>query len=143
MININATLIVQVIQFLILVFILNRLMLRPILKLIDERVDYVEKSEAEISDIEQETARLKKEFFSMQDDARKDAVEEKKQLKALGLSEAEAFFKDSQKKVASIQADADEEAKSEIEKIQPYLRDEAALIADDIMEQVIGRRIVG
>ena len=36
MISINATLIVQVIQFLIFVFILNRLMFRPLLKVIDE-----------------------------------------------------------------------------------------------------------
>jgi F-type H+-transporting ATPase subunit b len=143
MISINATLVVQVIQFLILVFILNRLMIQPILKMIDERALFIEKSKTEIDDIERETDRLRREFFSVQDDAKRNATEERNQLRSLGMNEADAFLEDSREKIALIRSEADGEAMKEIEKTQPLLRDEASVLADDIIERVIGRRIAG
>ena len=87
MISINATLVVQIIHFLILVFILNRLMFKPILKKIEERKEYVEKTKGEINDLDQEAERLKKKFISEQVNARKDAFVLRDELRnqAFGL----------------------------------------------------------
>ncbi|HDM77577.1 MAG TPA: ATP synthase F0 subunit B, partial [Deltaproteobacteria bacterium] len=42
MIEINATIVLQVINFLALVYILNRLLVKPVMKTINSRREYVE-----------------------------------------------------------------------------------------------------
>lgn len=141
MISINATLVVQIIHFLILVFILNRLMLQPILKKIEDRKEYIEKTKGEIIDLEQETERLKKTFFLEQVNARKEAFSLRDELRSQAFIQSGEFHKDSQKKAALLRATADSEANKEIEKTQPLLPGEAASLAEVIIERVIGRRI--
>lgn len=141
MISINATLVVQIIQFLILVFILNRLMFQPILKKIEDRKAYIEKTKGEINDLEQEAERLKKKFISEQINARKDAFVLRDELRKQAFGQTEESLRDSQEKAASIRVTADGDAGKEIEKTQPLLPGEAATLAEEIIERVIGRRI--
>ncbi len=143
MISINATLVLQVIQFLILVFIMNRLMLKPILKLTNERSEHIEKKKKEIKNIEEETERLRQEYFSIQEKARKEAVKERSKLRNLGLTEMERVVNDSRTEMASIRAQADDKADKEIAKVRPSVLEEARAVADEIIEVVIGRRIEG
>ncbi|MCP4001475.1 MAG: F0F1 ATP synthase subunit B', partial [Gammaproteobacteria bacterium] len=58
MISINATLVVQLIHFLLLLFIMNRLMLQPLLKLIREREDYTKRTKSEIKELEVKIGQL-------------------------------------------------------------------------------------
>lgn len=141
MISINATLVVQIVQFLILVFILNRLMFQPILKKIEDRKEYVEKTKGEINDLEQEAERLKKKFISEQVNARKDAFVLRDELRNQAFGQIEESLRDSQEKADSLRATADGDADKEIEKTQPLLPGEAATLAEEIIERVIGRRI--
>jgi len=141
MISINATLIVQVIHFLILTFILNRLMFRPILQLINDRTQYTEKTKDRIKKIGLETERLRREYLSVENEARKNVSEERAELRHKGLSEVEEFHNDSRKEVALIRARADKRAMEKIEETKPLLHAEAALLADEIADMVIGRRI--
>ena len=143
MISINATLVVQIIHFLILVFILNRLMIQPILKMIGDRAEYIAKTKGEITDLELETERMKKEFVSEQSNARKVAFQERDRVKSDAFGIVDEYIRDSQEKVASIRDKADSDAEREIQKVQPLLRDEAVTLADDIILNVFGRRIEG
>lgn len=141
MISINATLVVQIIHFLILVFILNRLMIQPILKKIEDRKEYIEKTKGEINDLELETEQLKKKFISEQVNARKNAFLLRDELRSQAVGQTEEYLRGSQEKAASLRADADSHAEKEIEKTQPLLPGEAATLAEEIIERVIGRRI--
>jgi F0F1-type ATP synthase membrane subunit b/b' len=143
MITINATLVVQIIHFLILLYILNRLMLRPILKLINERTQYVEQSKAEIKEFDLKTEELRQQFILTQNEARKKASNERVQLRNEGAMEAEDFLKDSRREVSSVRSDANRKAEKEVENTRPFLRDQAAALSDDIIERIIGRRIEG
>ena len=143
MISINATLVVQVIQFLILVFILNRLMFRPILKLVKERAEYIEKTKNEIENIELDTAQVRDEYLLRETNARKDAALERSRIRDTGIAHAEGFLNDSINEVTSIRAEADSEAEEQLNKTRPSLQDEAEVLAEEIMERVIGRRIAG
>lgn len=142
MISINATLVVQVLNFLILAFILNRLMIQPILKLINERSQHIETTKNEIEDIKLKTERLRDEYLSRQNDARKDAAQERTKIKSIANTKAEEFINDSRKQVTSVRMEADKEAEKRVKKERPLLHHEAATLADDITERVIGRRTV-
>ncbi|MBW1720851.1 MAG: hypothetical protein JRH13_01390 [Deltaproteobacteria bacterium] len=143
MISINTTLIVQVIHFLILVFILNRIMIQPIMRLIDDRKEYVEKIQGEILELEQETERLKKEFVSVQANARKEALLKREEIRSQAFGKVDEYLRESQEKVTSIRAKADSEAEREVKEMQPLLSNEAASLAEEIMIKVMGRRSAG
>ncbi len=141
MISINATLFVQVIQFLILVFILNRIMFRPILKVIRDRSRYIEKRRNDIGNLEEETVRLRDEYVSRETETRKKTAQTRSEIRNEGISKAEEFESDSRKRVAEIKTEADKEAEAEIEQTRPLLQGEAAGLADEIIERMIGRRM--
>ncbi|MBW1911264.1 MAG: ATP synthase F0 subunit B [Deltaproteobacteria bacterium] len=109
MISINATLMAQVIHFLILMFILNRLMFQPIMKLIKERKEYTEKTSNRTKSIEFDTERLKQEFISKENDARKNASEERAEYRGTGMIEATDLVDESRKEVAAIKVKADKD----------------------------------
>ncbi len=141
MISINATLLAQVIHFLILMFILNRLMFQPLLKLIRERKEYTDETSNRIKSIENDTERLRQEFISKENDARKNATEERAEYRGAGIVEGSELIEESRKQVAAIKKKADKEIEAEINKTQSLLHDEAAALAGDITERVVGRRI--
>lgn len=141
MISINATLLAQVIHFLILMFILNRLMFQPLMKLIRDRKEYTEETNSRIKSIENDTERLRQEFISKENDAKKNATEERAEYRGAGMVEGSELIEESRKTVAAIKMKADEEIETEVNKTQSLLHDEAATLAGEITERVIGRRI--
>ena len=143
MISINATLVLQVAHLLLLVFILNRLMFKPILKLVNERTGYMEKSKIEITDLESEAERLKREYLSLENRARKKASSESLELKKAGVAQVEAMIDESQEEVASIRRESEIKIESEIGKARPSLQGEATVLAEEIVERLIGRRVAG
>jgi F-type H+-transporting ATPase subunit b len=130
MISINATLVVQVILFLITLFFLNRLMIRPIMKVVQN-----------MSRFFQETEELKRRFDQLQKDARKNAFLESDRLKKTGNTQAGEVMDQSKNKAASIRAEGEAKVEAEKEKERPLLKDQAALLSGDIVEKLIERRI--
>ena len=142
LITINATLLLQVLHFLVLLFILNRLLFRPILKVVKERDSYIEERQAGIEKVRLEVEELKARFVHMENDARQSAAKESTKYREAGLSEAERLLAKSREKVASIISEADEAVKEEIDEAKAELGDMASSLADEIMEKIVGRRVI-
>jgi F-type H+-transporting ATPase subunit b len=141
MVSINATLVFQVIQLLVLIFILNRIMFRPILKLTTERDSFLENSKLDMRNMESEVERLKNMFLSKEADARKRASREGMDLKNAAMTEVEKMMDESSRSAASIRAEAEQIAQEQVETTRPLLEGEAKILADDIVNRVIGRRL--
>ena len=141
MISINATLVVQLIHFLVLLFIMNRLMLQPLLKLIREREEFTSRTKGEIKDLEVKIDQLKEEFISKEEGARKDAARERSEITNDGMSEAEGYLNRSRDEVSAIRQEAEKEVAAEMSKTQPLLDGEASSLVEGIMEKLIGRRV--
>ena len=141
MISINATLLVQLIHFLLLLFIMNRLMLQPLLKVIREREAYTVNTKSEIKDIEVKIGQLKEQFIAKENDARKDAARDRNEILNVGMGEADGFLNTSREEVSSIRQQAEKEVEAEVTKTQPLLADQASTLVSGIMEKIIGRRI--
>ncbi len=141
MISINATLVAQLIHFLILLFILNRLMLQPILKVIKDREAYSLKTKSEINEIEVKIGQLKEQYVEKERGAIKDAAVQRNGIINHGMNEAEKFLGTSREQVSAIRKKAEKDADDEISKTQPQLRQQAASLVDGITEKIIGRRV--
>jgi F-type H+-transporting ATPase subunit b len=131
----------KVIQLLVLIFILNRIMFRPILKLTTERDSFLENSKLDMRNMESEVERLKNMFLSKEADARKRASREGMDLKNAAMTEVEKMMDESSRSAASIRAEAEQIAQEQVETTRPLLEGEAKILADDIVNRVIGRRL--
>jgi len=140
MISINATLIIQVINFLILVFILNRLLFKPTLKLIKDRTEFFQSTKEEINQLEKETQELKDKYQSIQNDTRREAARERDQMKSMSAREIEEFLNASRNEASKIKTEAEKKAEMELSQAKSSVSGEAGMLADFIVQVVIGRR---
>jgi F-type H+-transporting ATPase subunit b len=141
MISINATLVIQVIHFLILLYILNRFMFKPILRLMEERSEHIEKTEKGVDEALDKTEVLKESFVSKIQLARSDATQERTELRETGIAETNELLERYKEKSAGIRAETDKEADREVELARPLMHDEVIVLAEGIIEKMLGRRL--
>ena len=116
-------------------------MLQPLLKVIREREAYTDNTKSEIKDIEVKIGQLKEQFIAKENDARKDAAQERTDIMSVGMNEADGFLNKSREEVSVIRQQAEKEVEAEVSKTQPLLADQASTLVSGIMEKIIGRRI--
>ena len=141
MIEINLTIVIQVVQFLILVFVLNRLLFRPISRVIAERQEKITTWETQTQNL-QETARLKLESYENQlRDEKAQAQERQEQLtKELKQQEEENLLTVSEE-ASQIVASTQEAIEKETERLREELRQQAAELSQMLAERVLGRKV--
>ena len=141
MVEINLTIVIQVVQFLILVFILNRILFRPISQAIEERDGKIDAWEEKTRTL-QETVRTKIESYEKElGEVRARAQEEQQQL-SNELKEREkekvgAVFEEAAQMVASTKQALQEETK----RLGQELRRQAEEMAQMVAEKVLGRKV--
>jgi F-type H+-transporting ATPase subunit b len=141
MISINATLFIQVIHFLILAYVLNRFLFRPIRNTIADRDRHIEETRKAVANIETETRELVDKCLALERDARKSAGEESNDIRKEAIAASDKLFEDTRKEIAVIRKEVDDEVDQQMDQAKVFLNNEAAMLADEIIEKVIGRRI--
>jgi len=81
-VSIDYSLGIQIINFVLLIFILNRLLYKPLLGMIDRRKRHLEESEAEIKRLRETVDRKMAAYEEKLRQAKVDAVEQKTRLSA-------------------------------------------------------------
>ena len=141
MVEINLTIVIQVVQFLILVFILNRILFRPISQAIEERDGKIAAWEEKTRTL-QETVRTKIENYEKElAEVRTRAQEEQQQI-STELKEREeeklrAVFEEAAQMVASTKQTLQEETK----RLRQEPRLQAEEMARMVTEKVLGRKV--
>ncbi|MCU0592344.1 MAG: ATP synthase F0 subunit B [Desulfobacterales bacterium] len=141
LVSINATMIAQVLSFLIFLFLIQRVMFRPLrdtmsarradLKRIEGEIRGQEKQMAELSSkMQKETAALKAEAFL-----------ESEKLETEGQQAARSILAQTREQIASQQRTASEDVRRRIEAAQQELAREVESLAAAIMEKVLERRL--
>lgn len=141
MISINATLIIQVIHFLILVFILNRILFRPIMNMIEKRAQHIKDESRKLDNLEDETKELAKKWETLLRDTRKDAGYESSRIKHEAMEVAEKLINETREETASIKENAAKEIEAKLSEARKFIQEEAMSLAGSITEKIIGRRI--
>ena len=140
-INVDKSLIIQVINFAILLFLLHRLLYKPLLAKMEERSGAIKKSldEAQAARIEatrqqeENTVRLKaaySEAAAIREQALKEAAEEQRRLVAAARAESQRMIES-----AKAQLDAD------VRKAREDLRREVGDLAVGVAEKLIRRSL--
>ena len=137
MISINATLFIQVLHFLILIFILNRIMFRPITRMMRERNRHIEGLQRQSERIRSEAQQLVHKRMSLETGARKEAGVERMRLQKEAEELAGEILGDHRAKVAAMRADVMKEIDHQLSKSRKLIREEAAVLADEISESLL------
>ena len=141
MISINATLVIQVIHFLILLYVLNRFMFQPILRLMVERNEHIEKTEKGVDEALGKTEELKQSFVSKVHQTRRDAAQERSELRESGIAETRELLERYKKKTEGIMAETDKEADEQVAMARPLMHDQVIVLAESVIEKMLGRRL--
>ena len=141
LISINETLVVQLVSFLLFVFIINRVMFRPLRDSMSEREEYMSLLSREIKDSEKEIAELVSQMKRQETSARKEANASRLALEEEGSREASDILTEAEREIAELKRRTESEVQSQLNEAKKYLEEESEALTVQVMEKVLGRRL--
>ena len=141
LISINETLIVQVISFLIFLFIINRIMFQPLLKTRGDRDQYLNQIAQDIVQAKEDVEQYTFEIEERRNTIRSEAFEINKELEAVGNQEATDIVDAAVKEVSTIRKDTTRKLEAQIAEVRKQVQKESEPLAIQIMEKILDRRI--
>jgi F-type H+-transporting ATPase subunit b len=139
LISINETLILQIISFLIFLFIINRVMFRPLRKVMNERESYIENIQKDIVAAENQFEDLTNQIQAQEKAVRNEAFEQKEQLEASGSQQAAEILASTREEINTLRAEAQKEVDAQISAARKYVQKESEDLAKNIIETVLYR----
>jgi len=141
MIEINLTIVIQVLQFLVLMFILNRLLFKPISQVMAERKAKINAWEEKTQNL-QDSARVKLEKYENQlREERTQAQERQEQLTKELKKKEEENLRTVSEEAAGLIASAQRVIVEETERLRLELRQQAVELSQILAEKVLGRKV--
>ncbi len=141
LISLNETLFIQILLFLVFLYIINRVMIQPLLQVMTERDEYMVDLEQETIDDEKEMERLILELNDREDAARDDALLLKKNLEDEGNRDALELLSLTNKKIIEYKDKIMKEVDSQIVEARKSFDKESKVIANVITEKILDRRL--
>jgi len=139
LININETLIFQVISFLIFLFIINRIMFRPLRKVMNERETYIENVQKDIVAAEIQFEDLTNQIQAQENAVRDEAFKQKDQLEASGSQKADEIMASTREEINALRTEAQKEVAARISAARKHVQKESEDLAKQIIERVLYR----
>lgn len=141
LITINETLIFQLVSFLIFLWVMNRVMFRPLREVMAEREDVFEKTQEETNNIISRYDDLRAQIDLQEDQARQSSFELKSQIEAAGAGEAKAIMSDARKQIEGMHEESRAILDEKIRRAREGLAPEAEALAVLMIEKLLGRRL--
>lgn len=141
MINLNTTLLIQLANFLLLMYLLNRILFRPMVRLLDERRERTEGRRKKAAETEGQAQAIWDDYQKKVQEAKAEADRVRGQVvrKAEGEREKmlEAGAASAEKTVTQVRA----RVRAEAEDARKALRGEAERLAAAAAERILGRAL--
>ena len=141
LISINATLVAQLISFLIFMMLISRLMYQPLQDVMMERDRQVEQMK---KDIETAEADLEEIFYKIELEMRKvkeEAFAAQHRLEKDGAAQADELFTQTSDEIGRLHEETRKEVRRQIEDARQYLADESERVSRVIMEKALDRSL--
>lgn len=140
-ISIDKALLFQLVNFILLIFILNALLYRPIREAIRKRVERFKQDENEIARLRTEAEEKLRSFQEAIEEAKKLGLEKRETLRQEGQEEEkkllEQVYKEVEEQLAKVKADV----AKDIETAREKLKDQIKVFSVEIAEKILGRKV--
>jgi len=141
LISINETMLFQLFSFLIFLFIINRIMFRPLQGVMDNRKNHMDKIQTDTVDAIKELESLTQKLKAEESIVRKEALELKREVEELGSRQAAEIFAASKNEIEALKEKAEMEVNARIAEARKHLQKESQALAVSVMEKLLDRRL--
>ncbi|MFQ5539414.1 MAG: ATP synthase F0 subunit B [Candidatus Binatia bacterium] len=141
MISLDYTALVQIASFLLLLYLLNSLVFTPFRRLLEERERRTEGVKAETESLLEEGKRLQAEYENQIARARGEGTAIKEGIRQEALEARGRILDQAQEDAARVLESAREEIRGAIQKGQEVVAKEAEVIAHQMAEKILGRKV--
>lgn len=141
MISLDWTLILQFLNFLVLLFVLNKLLYRPLLGILKQRRETIDGSHNKAKSLQGEIDEKMARYQAQLSDAKAAASQERSQLKQTAVVEETAILGEAQQKAAARLQVIKAQVSAEATEAGKTLKAEAKDLAGQIATKVLGREL--
>ena len=142
MVSINETLFIELISFLIFLFLINRIMFRPLQSVMRERDTHIDGLGQDIQSAQDKIADLNRQLDAQERAAIDEANRHRNELEDAAANQAHAILEESNKRINAIKAENKEFVDKQIAEARKTLGSEAERLAMEMMEKILDRRLV-
>lgn len=139
MISIDWTLFIQIGNFIILIFILNAVLYRPIRDILQQRKDKIDGFESDIDRLNKQAQEKDKSFLEGIKDARAKGLAEKEKIVQMASQEEKQIIARINEKVQAELAAVKERIAKDAENIRLTLLNNIDIYASQISQKILGR----
>ena len=141
MISINETLIIQLISFLIFLFIINRIMIQPLRSVSQEREAHIQKIELDTVAAEKKVEQVLKQIQKQEAKAIDTAQEIREKIEESGKLEADEIIHATLREVENLSKENRRQVSAMVEEVRMSVPKEAETLAVGMMEKLLDRRL--
>lgn len=141
LISLNETMVVQLVSFLLFVFIINRVMFRPLQSAIAERDRYIDRLQEEVFDAGRELENIGKGIRRSEEQVKDEAFQMQEALKNEGNQKAAEIFETARIEIEQTRMETSHAVTAQIAEAREGLEAESRILAEAIMEKVLDRRL--
>ncbi len=141
MINLDITLLIQVLNFLVLMFILNIILYKPLMKVMDDRQKRIDDAHDEVRSLEETIKDKVAAYEAKLREARASAMEQREEIKNQGTEAAKGILGQARDEVSEMIQGFKTKVSAEKEAARQILQKQTEQIAQEISEKVLGRSV--
>lgn len=141
LISINETLFVQLISFLIFMFIINRVMFKPLNATMTERDEYIQGLSQGITDTEKAVEEILADLKKREKAVKREAYDLSAKLEQEGSENAQGIHKKAMSAIAELRLKTQKQVDAQLNEAKKHLEAESEELAVRIMEKVLNRRL--
>ena len=141
MLKIDLSLLIQIANFLLLMFLLNIFLYRPVRKILNRRRDETDSLQKTIDDYLDRSERNERDIEEGMVQARKEGFEEKESLKGEALEKEKAILQVAASSVEEKKEKANNELGNRVIDVRKILEEQIAGFSQELAEKILGRSI--
>lgn len=141
MVELNYTVWIQMANFLVLILILNFLLYRPVLKIIDKRNQKIEESQEKVRSLDETIERKMDEYEAKIRQARAEAALQRDSIKDEGTEQGKEIIGQVREEISKKLGEFKVQLQKETDEARESLREQTRMIANEISEKVLGRGV--
>jgi F-type H+-transporting ATPase subunit b len=141
LIELNFTFFIQIINFLLLIVILNKVLYKPILKILEEREERIGGGQQAAKKLIEDSQSYVNDYNQKLHSAKIDALNAKNAARGIASEQANGYINEARAKAEEIIDQMQQEMTKEIDKAKKELEPELGVMAATIAQQILGRKV--
>ena len=141
LISINETFLVQLVSFLIFLYIMNRIMFRPLRSTMEQRDEYIDTVKEEIQTGKEQLTQLVKDLDIQRAQVVKEADTVAQSLESEGDQQASVMIEEARQQITALRNETEVQVAEQVQQARQEMVREVEAVTVAVMEKVLQRRL--